>query len=92
MLDGLTKKWWFWWFIAGVIIRLILMPITFHPDLWVFVSSGYIFASKGVFNIYDYIVNLPKDSIFISSIDFSVNSVVLLCAIILVKVKPAQQA
>ena len=68
MLSNIGKKWRFWWLIAGVFLRLILMPITFHPDLWVFVSSGYIFASKGVFNIYDYIVNLPKDSIFILSI------------------------
>lgn len=45
--------------VAGLIIRLILMPITLHSDLWANTIAGYFWASKGVFNIYDYLANLP---------------------------------
>lgn len=44
---------------VGLMIRLILMPITLHSDLWANTIVGYFFALKGVFNIYDYLANLP---------------------------------
>lgn len=68
MLENVTKKWWFWWLVGGVLLRLILMPITLHPDLWVFVSSGHFFSQEKIFNIYDYLAAYPKDSIFLKSI------------------------
>jgi len=52
------------WFLAviGLLIRLMLMPITFHPDIWAISFSQHLFAYKGVLNIYDYLGNLPKSS------------------------------
>lgn len=44
------------------------MPITLHPDLWVFVSSGYIFINEKILNIYDYIAFLSPDFVFLKSI------------------------
>ncbi len=53
----------FWPLLAlGLIIRLLLMPVTLHPDLWAISFAQNIFAFKGVFNIYDYLENLPGNS------------------------------
>ena len=60
MLSNLTKKWWFWWLIAGVILRLVLMPTTFHPDLWGHSSVAYFFAYEGRINIYDHLASLSS--------------------------------
>ena len=46
------------WLTIGVVIRLILMPITLHPDLWGHSFTAYFFAYKGVFNIYDHLLTL----------------------------------
>lgn len=43
----------------GIVIRVILMPITLHPDLWGHSFAGYFFAYKGVGNIYQYLASLP---------------------------------
>lgn len=48
--------------ILGLIIRLVLMPVTLHPDIWAISFAQNIFAFKGVFNIYDFLGNLPNDS------------------------------
>ena len=47
--------------IAGVVLRLILMPITLHPDLWGHSFSAYFLAYEGKINLYDTLANLPKD-------------------------------
>lgn len=47
--------------LIGLIIRLILMPITLHPDLWGQTFTAYFFAFKGVFNIYEHLINLPEN-------------------------------
>lgn len=44
----------------GILIRLFLMPITVHPDLWGHSFTAYFFAYKGELNIYDFLLNLPK--------------------------------
>ncbi len=48
--------------VLGLLIRLLLMPVTLHSDLWAISFAQNIFAFKGVFNIYDYLGNLPSDS------------------------------
>ena len=49
--------------VLGLIIRLVLMPITLHPDIWAVSFAQNIFAFKGIINIYDYLGNLPVDSV-----------------------------
>lgn len=57
------------WLIAilGLAVRLLLMPITFHPDLWAISFSQYLFSDKGVLNIYDYLANLPQSSALVTN-------------------------
>lgn len=45
----------------GVLIRLILMPITFHPDLLGHSFSAYFLAYEGKWNLYDTLANLPSN-------------------------------
>ena len=53
--------------LIGLILRLVLMPFTFHPDLWAISFSEYLFAFKGVTNIYDYLANISRDSALIQN-------------------------
>lgn len=46
--------------VAGIIIRLALMPITLHPDLLGHSFSAYFLAYEGKINLYDTLANLPK--------------------------------
>ena len=55
------SKWWFKALIVGVIIRLILMPITLHADLLGHTFTSYFFSYKGVLNIYEHLANLPQN-------------------------------
>ena len=59
MLNRLKKSWWFYILSAGVILRLILMPITLHPDLWGHSSAAYFFAYQGKLNVYEQLLSLP---------------------------------
>jgi len=53
----LNKKTLFLLAIA-VVVRMILMPITLHPDLLGHSFSAYFFAYEGKFNLYDTLANL----------------------------------
>jgi len=53
------------WLILAFVLRLILMPISFHSDIWTVSFSQYLFAFKGVTNIYDYLATLSSDSTMI---------------------------
>lgn len=53
--------------LIGLIIRLFLMPATLHPDIWAVSFSQYLFSFKGVFNIYDYLANLPNNSLLVGN-------------------------
>jgi hypothetical protein len=57
----IIKSWWFWPLILGVIIRLVLMPITLHPDLWGHSFTTYFFTYEGVLDIYDHLASLPAN-------------------------------
>lgn len=58
-MNNLTKKWWFRWFVIGVFTRLVLMPITLHPDLWGHSFTAYFFSHEGIFNVYEHLLSLP---------------------------------
>jgi hypothetical protein len=57
----LKNKWWAFPLLLGVVLRLILMPSTYHPDLMGHSSTSYFFAYEGVTNIYDHLLSLPAD-------------------------------
>lgn len=59
-LAKIFKSWWFPWLVGGIILRLILMPITLHPDLWGHSFTAYFFAYEGKWNVYDTLANLPQ--------------------------------
>lgn len=59
LFKKIIKIWYFPWLVGGIILRLALMPITFHPDLLGHSFTAYFLAYKGVWNIYDYFANLP---------------------------------
>ena len=46
----------------GIIIRLFLSAITFHPDITAFDLGGQLVAKGNVLNLYDYISKLPSTS------------------------------
>jgi len=50
----------FFLLVFAIILRLVLSGITFHPDLSGQILSSYFFGYKNIFNIYDYLVSLPK--------------------------------
>ncbi len=47
--------------ILGVALRLLLMPITLHPDLLGHSFSAYFLAYEGKINLYDTLASLPPD-------------------------------
>src|SRR3989344_5300678 len=61
MLNTLTQKWWFWWLLLGIVIRIALMPITLHVDLWGHSFTAYFLAYEGKLNPYEALASLPKD-------------------------------
>jgi Gpi18-like mannosyltransferase len=65
------KAWWFKYLILGIVIRVILMPITSHPDLWGHSFTAYFFAYKGELNIYQFLLNLPPDYPLVKNIGIS---------------------
>jgi hypothetical protein len=67
-MGEVTKSWWFKVLIIGVFVRLVLMPITFHPDLWAFQSAAHFFAYDGVVNIYEHLANLPAEHPLVANI------------------------
>ena len=60
-MKNLKKIWPF--LVLAVVIRLVLMPITLHSDLWAVSFAQYFFAFKGILNIYDFLAHLPADSL-----------------------------
>lgn len=66
-------KWWLKALLIGIAVRLILMPITVHPDIWGHSFTAYFFAYKGELNIYDYLLGLPKEHPLVAN--FGVNDI-----------------
>lgn len=61
-MSKLLSKWWFKWLVIGVIIRLVLMPITLHVDIWGHSFTAYFFAYEGKLNPYEALAGLPPDN------------------------------
>jgi hypothetical protein len=70
-LVRLFKKWWFPWLLGGVILRLFLMPTTFHFDLWGHSFSAYFLAYQGEWNLYDTLANLPQSHPLVANLGVS---------------------
>lgn len=66
-------RWWIKILIIGIIIRLFLMPITVHPDLWGHSFTAYFFAYQGQLDIYDFLLNLPKNHPLV--VNYGVNDI-----------------
>lgn len=45
--------------IVAIVMRLVVMGITFHPDLSGQLLSSYFFAFKNITNVYDHLATLP---------------------------------
>jgi len=59
LLAKILRSWWLPWLLGGLVIRLILMPITLHPDLLMYSFSAHFFADEGRLNLYDTLASLP---------------------------------
>lgn len=57
--------------VIGVVIRLALMPITFHPDILGHSYAGYIFAYLGQLNVYDFLAKLPQTHPLIQNYNYT---------------------
>ncbi|MBI2021523.1 hypothetical protein HYS93_01420 [Candidatus Daviesbacteria bacterium] len=53
--------------IFAIVLKVILLSITAHSDLWDIVIASHLFADKGIFNIYDFYLSLPKDHNLVKS-------------------------
>lgn len=60
-MNKLKSRYWLKWLVLGVIVRLILMPITLHPDLWGHSFVAYFFAYEGVLNPYEHLLSLGQN-------------------------------
>ncbi len=50
------------WLIAGLVLRLVLMVTTIHPDFRAVNLAGFLIAQKGeIFTFYDHISKLPRN-------------------------------
>lgn len=67
----LFSKWWFKLLLLGIAARVVLMPITLHPDLLGHSFSAYFFAYKGKLNVYEELLSLPKDHPLVKNVGIS---------------------
>ena len=57
----MTSKTVIKWLIAGIILRLVVMPFSIHPDLRGHYLGSYFIVAKGqLLGFYDYISRLPR--------------------------------
>jgi len=61
MLASFYKSWWFWPLFFGVFLRIVLSPITYHPDILGHASVTQFFVYEGITNPYSYLSKLPQD-------------------------------
>ena len=59
-ISRISKSWWFWGLVLGAAVRLLLMPLTLHPDLWGHSAVAYFFSHQGIVNIYEHLLLLPQ--------------------------------
>lgn len=63
LLRKIISVWYFPWLVGGIVIRLIIAPITAHSDLWSLFIAQNLFVFKKIFNIYDYLAYLPSENL-----------------------------
>lgn len=61
LLVKTTRSWYFKIGLIALVLRLLLMPITFHPDFISLNSSRFYLVEKGVWNFYDFLASLSAD-------------------------------
>lgn len=52
---------------VGIIIRIILSSITYHPDIQIFDLSGQILKGGNILTFYDYLYTLDKDNVMVKN-------------------------
>ena len=52
------------WLLIGLLLRLLLMIITFHPDFTAFALAGFVISEGHILDVYDYLFNLPSNHPF----------------------------
>jgi len=53
------------WLALGLAIRLILIPLTLHPDIRGHYLGAYFITRHGAFfSVYDFISRLPRDDVY----------------------------
>lgn len=70
-ITNIFKKWWFLGLLIGVLLRLFLMPITSHPDLWGHSFTAYFLVYEGKLNPYQHMQDLPADYPLVKNIGIS---------------------
>ncbi|MCJ7804815.1 hypothetical protein MUP35_03740 [Patescibacteria group bacterium] len=60
LINKIIKAWWFPWLLVGIVLRLLLMPFTLHPDLLGHSFSAYFLAYQGEWNLYETLAHLPQ--------------------------------
>lgn len=54
------------WLVLGIILRLVLIPATLHPDIRGYNYGASLISSGHVLDFYDYLGSLPKEHPFVS--------------------------
>lgn len=52
------------WLLIGLLLRLLLMVTTFHPDFTAFALAGFVISERHILDVYDYLFNLPSNHPF----------------------------
>lgn len=51
-------------FTVGILVRIVVAPVTAHPDVWAINFGVHHLPYFGIFNIYEYLASLGKDTPF----------------------------
>lgn len=54
------------WLVLGIILRLVIIPSTLHPDIRGYNYGAFLVSSGHIFDFYDYLGNLPKEHPLVS--------------------------
>lgn len=62
-MKNFLKNKLFYLIILGILLRLIIIPITIHPDIAGYNFVSYVISQKGqLLSFYDYLATLPQDN------------------------------
>ena len=64
----MNKKVFLLLIVFGVLLRLVVATVTFHPDIRAINLGAYLVSQKGlVFSFYDYMYSLPQSNELVST-------------------------